>query len=80
VVAHIADQPFWGSELKRLGVSPGYMRKNEMTSRLLGKFLSLIYKNPSYRENAMRISKLMKNDNAIDTAIQALTDLSKKTH
>ena len=80
VVAHIADQPFWGSELKRLGVSPGYMRKNEMTSRLLGKFLSLIYKNPSYRDNAMRISKFMKNDNAIDTAIQALTDLSKKNH
>ena len=75
VVAHIADQPFWGSELKRLGVSPGYMRKNEMTSGLLSKYISLILKDSTYRNNAMLISNSMKRENGIDTAINLLNQL-----
>jgi len=77
VVAHIADQPFWASELIRLGVSPGYMRKNEMTSYRLFKLLNMIFNNPSYSETAQRISKLMKCENGIDSAIKALMNISK---
>ena len=72
VVAHIADQPFWGSELMRLGVSPGYMRKSELRTALLIKYISLIFKNSNYRDNALRISKAMKEENAIKTAIESL--------
>jgi len=75
VIAHIADQPFWGNELKRLGVSPGYMRKNEMTSQLLCKYLTSIFKDSTYRENADRISKLMKKENGVETTINFLSQL-----
>jgi len=74
VVAHIADQPFWGSELKRLGVSPGFMRKSEMNTPRLTKLLSLVFKDSKYRENANRISQAMKMENGIQCAIHELSD------
>lgn len=78
VVAHIADQPFWASELKRLGTSPGFMRKSEMSSQRLTKLLSLIFKNSTYRKNANRISHEMRLENGIECAIQELTDFVKR--
>jgi len=77
VVAHIADQPFWGSELKRLGVSPGFMRKSEMNTPRLTKLLSLVFKDSKYRENANRISQAMKMENGIQCAIHELSDFVK---
>ena len=76
VVAHIADQPFWGSELKRLGVSAGWIRKDEMKSNLLAQLIARTLKNSSYLANANRISKLMKNENGINTAINELLNFS----
>lgn len=77
VVAHIADQPFWGSELKRLGVSPGFMRKSEMNTPRLTKLLSIVFKDSKYRENANRISQAMKMENGIQCAIHELSDFVK---
>jgi UDP:flavonoid glycosyltransferase YjiC (YdhE family) len=79
VVAHIADQPFWGSELKRLGVSPGFMRKSEMTSLKLVKLISKILKNSAYQENAKRISMAMRQENAIESAVNILNAFTQ-TH
>lgn len=78
VVAHIADQPFWASELKRLGVSPGFMRRAQLSSRRLKKLIELIFKNSSYRQNAISIAQSMKNENSNGLAIEALSEFSKK--
>jgi UDP:flavonoid glycosyltransferase YjiC (YdhE family) len=77
VVAHIADQPFWGSELMRLGVSPGYIQKNEMTSSRLYKLLAATFKNNRYRDNALHIAKLMHTENGVDKAIKALLNITR---
>jgi len=80
VVAHIADQPFWGSELKRINVSPGFILRKDLSKNKLAKYINMVLKNPKYRENALRLSKIMKAEKGVDLAINALTDLADSAH
>ena len=77
VVAHIADQPFWGSELKRINVSPGFILRKDLSKNKLARYINLIIKNPKYRENAQRLSKVMKAEKGVELAISALTQLAE---
>ena len=40
----------------------------------------MVLKNPKYRENALRLSKIMKAEKGVDLAINALTDLADSAH
>lgn len=77
VVAHIADQPFWGSELKRLGVSPGFILKKDLSKNKLIKLITTILENPKYRQNAIRLASIMKEEKGVEIAVKALTDLTE---
>ena len=79
VVAHIADQPFWGSELKRIGVSPGFILRKDLSKNKLIKYINLILKNPKYRINASGLAQIMKDEKGVSIAIRALEELKNSS-
>jgi len=78
VVAHIADQPFWGSELKRIGVSPGFILRKDLTKNKLIKHINLILKNSKYQENASALAQIMKEERGVNIAVVALEELKSR--
>ena len=79
MVAHIADQPFWGSELKRIGVSPGFILRKDLSKNKLIKYINLILKNPKYRINASGLAQIMKDEKGVSIAIRALEELKNSS-
>jgi UDP:flavonoid glycosyltransferase YjiC (YdhE family) len=77
VVAHIADQPFWGHELQRLGVGAKPMSRFKMTSERLASAIQSVTQNTEITRNARSISLQMKKENGVSNAIHALLSLTQ---
>jgi len=77
VVAHIADQPFWGHELQRLGVGAKPMSRFKMKSERLASAIQSVTQNTEITRNARSISLQMKKENGVSNAIHALLTLTQ---
>ena len=78
IVAHIADQPFWGREMARLGVSATPMVREQMSSKRLVRAIQSILQNPDFKKKAQALSVQMKQEQGVAHAIQALEALLSK--
>jgi sterol 3beta-glucosyltransferase len=69
VVAHMADQFFWGSELERLGdAGPTQMRKG-LSSERLAKSIDQVLARPHMSKRAAAIGKAISKENGVDVAV-----------
>ena len=76
VVAHIADQPFWGHELARLGLGAKPMSRLKMSSERLVLAIQSVTQNPGIKKNTHAISVQMNHEAGVSNAIQALETLA----
>jgi len=74
VVAHAAEQSFWGMELKRLGMAPSFLHRRKLTARSLAKQIKRVLDTPSKMENARRAGKEMKNENGVQRAVELIDE------
>ncbi|MCZ6675173.1 MAG: hypothetical protein O7C75_19740, partial [Verrucomicrobia bacterium] len=65
-----ADQHFWGAEIERLGVGE-VLKKRRWPERLHTKLQS-IEANPSIREKALQIRKVLEGEDGAGNAVRAL--------
>ncbi|MCZ6675157.1 MAG: hypothetical protein O7C75_19660, partial [Verrucomicrobia bacterium] len=65
-----ADQHFWGAEIERLGVGE-VLKKRRWPERLHTKLQS-IEANPSIREKALQVQKILEEEDGAGNAIRAL--------
>jgi UDP:flavonoid glycosyltransferase YjiC (YdhE family) len=72
VVAHMADQTFWGAELKRLSVAGDTLQRKSLSARKLAKQISHVLNNPSMPEKAIIIGKEMAQEDGVNNAIQLI--------
>ncbi len=72
VVAHMADQTFWGTELKRLGVAGDTLQRKSLSAQKLAKQISLVLNNSAMPEKANIIGKKMAQENGVKNAIQLI--------
>lgn len=72
VVAHMADQTFWGAELKRLGVAGDTLQRKSLSARKLAKQISHVLNNPSMPKKAIIIGKEMAQEDGVNKAIQLI--------
>lgn len=72
VVAHMADQTFWGAELKRLGVAGDTLQRKSLSAQKLAKQISYVLNNPSMPEKADIIGKRMAQEDGVNKAIQLI--------
>lgn len=80
VVAHIADQPFWGRELHRLGVAPKPLHRRSVTAKKLSEKIKTVLASAAIKEKAQRISEIMKREDGVRRAVQLIENLSQETH
>ena len=70
VVAHNADQPYWGKRLSDLGVAPKHLHRRNLTAERLAKRIQKVLDTPAMKERAQVLGKQMETENGLTTAIE----------
>jgi UDP:flavonoid glycosyltransferase YjiC (YdhE family) len=72
VVAHVADQFFWGQELERLGVAGKTLPRKGLTARGLAGRIRSVLANPGMAGRARDLGGLMADEDGVETAIRLI--------
>jgi len=73
VVEHLLkEQPFWGNELKRLGVTNKVLHRRSIKATKLGKEIRSVLGSPSIREKAQKLGKLMQSKDGVKLAVELI--------
>jgi UDP:flavonoid glycosyltransferase YjiC (YdhE family) len=72
VVAHIAEQEFWGGQLNRLGVAPETLHRRNLTAADLGRQIKTVLERPQMRERCVELAAQMREENGVANAVAAL--------
>jgi UDP:flavonoid glycosyltransferase YjiC (YdhE family) len=69
VVAHMADQFFWGDELKRLGVAGKTLTRNGLSAAKLAKGIEKVLGDSGMAERAASLGQQLAGENGVANAI-----------
>jgi UDP:flavonoid glycosyltransferase YjiC (YdhE family) len=69
VVAHMADQFFWGSELERLGVAGRTLGRKDLKASRLATEIGRVLENPEMARRAAGLGATMAGEDGVGTAI-----------
>ena len=72
VVAHMADQFFWGSELERLCVAGRTRKRKGLTADSLAKSVRQVLSSQDMVTNALTLGAAMSRENGVDAAIELI--------
>jgi UDP:flavonoid glycosyltransferase YjiC (YdhE family) len=72
IVAHVADQFFWGSELERLGVGGQTLRFKGLNASKLARGIKRVLATPGMTERATELGKKMSAENGVESAVQLI--------
>lgn len=70
VVAHNADQPYWGKRLSDLGVAPKHLHRRNLTPERLAKRIQKVLDTPAMKERAGVLGKQMESEDGLTTAVE----------
>lgn len=68
IVAHFADQSFWGSELQRVGVAGPTLARRSVTASRLGRSIAQVLSSPGMARRATAIGAAMARENGAGAA------------
>jgi UDP:flavonoid glycosyltransferase YjiC (YdhE family) len=68
----MADQTFWGAELKRLGVAGNTLQRKSLSAQKLAEQISYVLNNSSMPEKAIIIGKNMAQEDGVNNAIRII--------
>jgi UDP:flavonoid glycosyltransferase YjiC (YdhE family) len=77
VVAHMADQTFWGSELKRLGVAGNVLQRKTLTAKELSKNILFVLNDSTMPKKATAIGQKMTGEEGVKNAIRYIESIFK---
>lgn len=72
IVAHMADQFFWGSELERLGVAGPTQRRKGLSAKGLAKAIGIAIGSPTVAQRARKLGIAMSQENGVAVAVEAI--------
>ncbi len=72
VVAHNADQPYWGKRLSDLGVAPKHLHRRNLTPERLAKRIQKVLDTPAMKERAGVLGKQMESEDGLTTALEMI--------
>jgi UDP:flavonoid glycosyltransferase YjiC (YdhE family) len=72
VVAHNADQPYWGKCLSDLGVAPKHLHRRNLTAERLAKRIQKVLDTPAMKERAQVLGKQMETEDGLTTAVEMI--------
>jgi len=74
VVAHMADQFFWGSELERLGVAGPTQRRKGLSPRRLANSIAQVLARPDKAKRASALGAAMSEENGVEVAVRLIEE------
>ena len=72
VVAHHADQPYWGKRLLDLGVAPKFIHRRNLTAERLAKRIQKVLDTPMMKERAQVLGTQMESEDGLTSAIEMI--------
>ena len=70
VVAHHADQPYWGKRLSDLGVAPRHLRRRNLTAEHLENRIQQVLATPEMTARAEVLGKQIEAEDGLTTAVE----------
>ncbi|BET57757.1 glycosyltransferase [Geobacter sp. 60473] len=74
VVAHMADQTFWGSELRRLGVAGRTLGRNGLSARALATEIGTVLATPAMADTAAAIGREIASEDGVGLAVRLIEE------
>lgn len=74
VIAHISEQRFWASALRRLGVGHRALDRRNVTARTLAAALRRVLADPQMAVRAREAARAMQGEHGVATAVRVLTE------
>ena len=68
VIAHNADQPYWGKCLSDLGVAPKHLHRRDLTTERLAKRIQHVLATPAMTTRAQVLGEQMETEDGLKTA------------
>lgn len=75
VVAHHADQPYWGKCLSDLGVAPRHLRRRNLTAERLAKRIQQVLATPAMTTRAQVLGEQMEMEDGLTAAVDLIGSL-----
>ena len=72
VVAHNADQPYWGKRLSDLGVAPKFMHRRNLTAKRLAKRIQKVLDTPAMKTRSQILGTQMESEDGLTTAVEMI--------
>ncbi len=72
VVAHNADQPYWGKRLSDLGVAPKHLHRRNLTSERLAKRIQQVLATPAMTARAQVLGKRIEAEDGLTAAVELI--------
>ena len=72
VVAHNADQPYWGKRLSDLGVAPKHLHRRNLTSERLAKRIQQVLATPAMTAQAQVLGKRIEAEDGLTAAVELI--------
>ncbi len=75
VVAHHADQPYWGKRLSDLGVAPRHLHRRNMTAERLANRIQEVLQTPAMTARAQVLGAQMETEDGLTAAVDLIESL-----
>ena len=71
-VPHLADQPYWGYTLRKIGVAPKPLYRQDMTPKRLAKRINQVISSQSMAEQARALMKKIETEDGLTNAVRLI--------
>lgn len=75
VVAHMADQPFWGRRVYELGVGAPVIRRHDLTVDALAQAIEQMVTDTAMQQRAARLGERVRGEDGVANAVRAFDTL-----
>ena len=72
VVAHQADQPYWGKRLSDLGVAPRHLHRRNLTAKRLARRIQQVLTTPAMTARAQVLGEQMETEDGLTAAVDLI--------
>ena len=72
VVAHHADQPYWGKRLSDLGVAPRHLHRRNLTAERLARRIQQVLETPAMPMRAQVLGEQMETEDGLTAAVDLI--------
>ena len=78
VIPHLADQPYWGCTLRKIGVAPKPLYRKDMTPKRLAKRINQVISSQSMAERAKVLMEKIETEDGLTNAVRLIEAFAKK--